>query len=190
MADIIHLQKRLQDKQDDLVTAKPWEFRRASWKSIHFVQISRADWHCYKDRTSTPWELPPHFVLKDSLKNTILGVYIYRNNGEKMREVYYLAGLIDCLVNQVNPLLRTEQINEIFKKITLLKNVLDINWYGHIDQVLLPIDNRFYNQQEYCEGLSLCKSLQDLYRLIREGTGRMFDILSSEYLFFTPGEGS
>jgi hypothetical protein len=188
MADIIQLHKKLSDR-DDVIALRPWEFRKARWKSNHFIQMSRADWHEAKYLNRGPSEFPPHLILKDSLANTIMGIYYYRNNTERMKEVYYLTGLIDCLVNQVNPLLRTFLINGIYKKISFLKDVLDVNWYGHIDQVLLPIDARFFNHEEYRRAISRSESIKDLYDLIRQGTEKMFEILSLEYLFFTPGEG-
>jgi len=121
---------------------------------------------------------------------TIQGIYINRNNERNMREVYYLAGLMDCMINQINPLLRTDLIRDIYKKAMDLKRILNLNWYGQIDQVLFPIDIRFYNQLEYREALSRARTMKDLYGFIREGTDEMFDILSLEYIFYTPGRGA
>jgi len=189
MAEIIPLHKNPSAKQDDLITARPWEFRRAPWRSSHFIQTAKSDWHGLNNLESGLSGAPPHFVLNGSLADTILGMYNHRNNAERMKEAYYLAGLIDCLINQVNPLLRTFLINDIYKKISRLKDLLNLNWYGHIDLVLLPIAPRLYNQEKYREGITNSRTLKDLYTLIRKGTGEMFDILSQEYVFFTPGEG-
>jgi len=52
---------------------------------------------------------------------TIRSIFLYRSNEEKMREVYYLAGLVDCMINRVHPLLRTDSISEMYKKIITLK---------------------------------------------------------------------
>ena len=93
------------------------------------------------------------------------------------------------MINQINPILRTDLIRDMYKKIQDLKNNLKVNWYGHIDHVLFPIDVRFYNHQEYEDELSRSKSLKEIYNLIRKGTNEMFDILSTEYVFFTPGDG-
>jgi hypothetical protein len=189
MAEIITLHKKPDVKQGDLITARPWEFRRAPWRSNHFIQVARADWHPNNpesQRTITS----PHYVLKGSLADTILGMYSHRNNADRMKEAYYLAGLIDCLVNQVNPLLRTFLINDIYKKISCLKELLNLNWYGHIDNVFLPLASSLYNREKYREGVTNSRTLKDLYTLIRKGTGEMFDILSQEYVFFTPGDGT
>lgn len=189
MAEIIQLHKRSTEKEDDLITPRPFEFRRAPWKSSHFIQVARTDWNGHNNIASEPPGVPAHFVLKGSLADTILGIYSHRNDADKMKEVYYVAGLIDCLVNQVNPLLRTFVINDIYKKISLLKGALNLNWYGHIDSVLLPMAPRMYDREKYRERIWCGRTLKDLYVLIRHGTGEMFEILSQEYIFFTPGEG-
>jgi hypothetical protein len=189
MAEIIRLHDNLIDTENDLITSKPWEFRKARWKSSYFMQMSRTDCPGLNSCSDEPPEFPLRCTLKGSLADTIQAIYNYRNNAERMKEVYYLGGLIDCLINQVNPLLRTFLINDVYKKISCLKGILDVNWYGHIDQVLLPIDARFFNHEEYRRDISSCESIKDLYAMIRQGTGKMFEILSREYLFFTPGEG-
>jgi hypothetical protein len=189
MAEIIQLHKRSAEKEDDLITSRPFEFRRAPWKSSDFFQVARSDWPGRSDPALEPPGVPPHFVLKGSLGDTIIGIYSLRNDADRMKEAYYVAGLIDCLVNQVNPLLRTFLINDIYKKISLLKGALNLNWYGHIDRVLLPLAPRLYDREKYRERITCGRTLKDLYALIRHGTGEMFEIISKEYIFFTPGEG-
>ncbi|MFC1534919.1 hypothetical protein ACFL7M_16315 [Thermodesulfobacteriota bacterium] len=189
MAKIIKFKKASETVSDSLITSRPWEFRRACWESKYFIQMLRPYWDRLENQHKESLKLPPHFVLKGGMAHTIHGMYSNRNNMEKMREVYYLAGLIDCMINQTNPLLRTDLIRDIYKRITTLKEILNINWYGHMDQVLFHIDFRFYNYHDYSHRLSEVGIMKGLYQLIREETNKMFDILSSEYIFFTPGEG-
>jgi len=49
------------------------------------------------------------------------------------------------MINQVNPVLRTDVLRDMYKKIFAMKADLNIHWHGSLDQVLLPIDVRFYN---------------------------------------------
>jgi len=118
---------------------------------------------------------------------TIQALFASRANEEKMREVYYLAGLMDCMINRVNPLLRTDLIRDMYKKVATLKSILNTDWYGSVDQILFPLDPRLYNPSEYVECLSKAETMKDLYAVIRDGTDEMFDILSLEYVFYTPG---
>ena len=191
MGKIINFRKKSESARDDVITSDPWEFRRAEWNSEYFILILKSHWEEMESRREKISKPPPScFVLKDSMANTINGIYAYRDNIEKMREVYYLAGLIDCMINQVNPLLRTDHIGPMYSKVTTLKRVLAVSWYGPLDQVLFPIDSRFYSLHKYRDGLSRAVTMKELYRLIREGTDEMFDILSERYIFFTPGEGA
>jgi hypothetical protein len=181
---------------DNVITLKPWEFRTADWESRQFIQMlksqsAKLEKHRKEvyEKGSRVSQIPPHFVLKGSMAYTVQGVYSYRTNEAKMREVYYLAGLIDCMINRVAPLLRTDVIKDIYKKVMTLKTLLNMTWYSSFDQVLFPLDSEFFNEYEYRNRISEASSAQELYRLIRESTDEMFDILALEYTFYTPARG-
>ncbi|RJR29001.1 MAG: hypothetical protein C4576_35840 [Desulfobacteraceae bacterium] len=184
--------------KDGLITGSPLEFRRASWESAHFLQMLKSQSEKLEQHRKEVqekggegvWHLPPHYVLRGGLACTIAGLYRHRENEEKMRDVYYLAGLVDCMVNQVNPVLRTGLIHGLYQKVMTLRTILGINWYGPIDQVLFPLDTQFYNEMEYRQVLTDTKEMSLLYQIIREGTDEMFDILSLEYCFYAPGRFS
>ena len=91
------------------------------------------------------------------------------------------------MINQVNPVLRTDVLRGMYNRIFELKQELNTHWYGPLDQVLLPIDSHLYNEAEYRARLQQAGSMKELYAAIREGTGEMFDILSLEYVFYCPG---
>jgi hypothetical protein len=197
MGKIIHFK----DKglpPDNLITAKPLEFRAADWESGHFIQMLKPQSDALEKHRKEIHEkgeagvhhLPSHYVLGGSMAYTIRSIFLYRANEEKMREVYYLAGLMDCMINSVHPLLRTDELGEMYKKIVTLKTLLSANWYGTLDQVLFPLDVQFYDDGEYRDRLSRAATMKDLYHVIREQTDDMFDILSLEYVFYTPGRGA
>jgi hypothetical protein len=197
VAKIIEFKEKPPAPPDNLLTSKPWEFRCADWGSQHFVQMlrsqsARLEEHrreVYEQGAQGIWHLPPHFVLKGGMAYTIQAVYIHRLSERKMREVYYLAGLIDCMINRTNALLRTDLIRDMYRKVMTLKNVLNMNWYGSLDQVFLPLDTAYFDDSEYKEALGKATTMKELYRTIRDGTDNMFDILSFEYVFYTPGRG-
>jgi hypothetical protein len=197
MGKIIHFKDKGLTR-DNLITAKPFVFRAADWESGHFIQMLKSQSEVLENHRKELHEkgesgvqhLPPHYVLGGSMAYTIRSIFMYRSNEEKMREVYYLAGLMDCMINRVHPLLRTENIAEMYKKIVTLKTLLSANWYGSLDQVLFPLDVHFYDDGEYRDRLSRATTMKDLYHVIREQTDDMFDILSLEYVFYTPGRGA
>lgn len=197
MGEIIKLKEKDEGPPDNLIASEPWEFRKADWESKHFIQMpksqsARLETHrkeIYQRGDKGVWHLPAHFTLRGGMAYTIQAIYTNRNSERKMREVYYLAGLIDCMINQVNPLLRTDLIRDMYKKVMALKNELNINWYGQLDQVLFPVDDQYYSATEYRQTLSRARSMKELYHLIGEGIEEMFDILSLEYVFYSPGRG-
>jgi hypothetical protein len=197
MADIIQFHDRQRAVPGDLICARPFEFRRSSWVSTHFTQMLRplsdnmqAEQEARHENGKThPLQLPPHFTLAGGLSQTMRCLYINREDEARMRKVYYLVGLMDCMINQVNPVLRTDLLRDMYKKVFRMKQELDIRWYGPLEQVLLPIDSQFHDEQAYRAALKRAESLKELYDVIKTGTENMFDILSLEYVFYCPNTG-
>ena len=189
MGKVIHFSNHPDKIQNGLITLSPLEFRKPEWPSKYFTQSLKKDFQEFREKGETMNEPPPGYLLKDSLSNTIHSVFCFKDNLENMKEVYYLTGLIDCIINQTNPLLRTDSIGDMYKKIKTFKEILGVNWYGKMENVLLPIDKDLFNLDDYRAGLSGAETMKDLYSLIRSGTEEMFSILAEEYVFFLPGDG-
>lgn len=197
MGKVIELQPILNQVAGNLITSKPWEFRTPHWETAHFIQMSKShsgklecDFKCdFRKGHKNVRQLPPHLLLKGSMSYTIRAMFLYRENEEKMREVYYLTGLMDCMINQVNPILRTHILRSMYKKALAMKEDLNIHWYGPFDHILLPIDSRFYSASEYRSSLNRAPTMKELYHAIYKGTAEMFDIISLEYVFYCSGMG-
>ena len=197
MAKVITLEPKSEGPPDNVISLEPLEFRKADWETTQFVQMGRTSSDKFESHRQEAFkrgdkrvsQLPPHYSLTGGMAHTIRAMYNYRENEEKMREVYYLMGLVDCMINQVNPILRTDLIRAIYKEVFKLREALKVHWYGPITQILLPIDPMFYNEFEYKALLSGAGTMKDLYRVIRDGTEEMFDILSLEYVFYCPSAG-
>jgi len=189
MGKVINLQQEPKESPGNLITSSPWEFRKPFWETTHFHQMLKSQSAKLESCREKPCDLPPHFPLKRGLAHTIRAMYTYRESERKMREVYYLTGLMDCMINQVSPILRTDILRSMYKKIFEIKAVYRVNWYGPLDQVLLPVDSLFFNNSEYQASLSNARTMKELYLEIRKGTDEMFDILSLEYAFYCPKTG-
>ena len=189
MGKVIDLHNRRKVPSEGLIVPEPWRFRKGLWRTSRFVQMrSRlAEPLEYKSEgLATP---PPHFSLRGGMSFTIRSMYVNRGDEKKMREVYYLVGLTDCMINQVHPLLRTDLLWAMYKKIFSMKEALNVHWHGNLDQVLLPLDLEFFDDISYRASLTKAETMKELYEAIREGTDEMFDILSLEYTFFSPWMG-
>lgn len=197
MGKLIHMPRRAPSPRRNVIIEGPWEFRRAHWESNHFVQMLRdfADrWEKELgvpdlDQTPIVAPLPPHFNLSGGTAYTIRGMCALRGDETKMREAYYLAGLLDCLINQVNPILRTDILRDLYRKVFDLKEELQMHWYGPLDQVLLPIDSKFYSDAEYRVSVKRAATMKELYQCIRRGVDEMFAILGRHYVFYCPRVG-
>ncbi len=197
MGKIIKLENKREKPPDNLITKAPWEFRKAEWQTSQFIQISRRYAENLQHQIAEILQkqdkaiktIPSHHVLKGGLEYTVRAVFACRENEEKMREVYYFIGLMDCMINQVNPILRTDLVRGLYKKVLGMKDKFNIHWHGPLDQVLLPIDSIYYNDTEYRSALKSAESMKELYMSIRRGTDEMFDILSLKYVFYCPGIG-
>jgi len=195
MGKVIDLEERMKRPADNLITSGPWEFRKADWGSMYFIQMSKAQSRKFEMARlengpgSPDSYLSAHFSLKGSVGYSIRAMYAHRKSREKMKEIYYLIGLIDCMINRINPILRTDLLRDMYKKICIIKERFAVNWHGHIDQVLLPIDSRYFNESEYKISLNNAGSMKELYHVIRNGTDEMFDVISNEYVFYCPDAG-
>jgi hypothetical protein len=197
MGQVIDIRKGRGHPLDNLITRTPLEFRWAGWKVSHLVQMLKSQSsHLENHREAVHacggtgvWEVPSHFSLTGGLAHTIRALWANRHSERKMRDIYYLAGLMDCMINQVNPILRTDLLRDLYKKVFALKESLTVNWYGPLDQVLLPTHPHFFNESAYRSAVARAATMKDLYGIIERETAEMFDILSLEYVFYCPGPG-
>jgi hypothetical protein len=197
MGKLIPLEGKIQGTKGNLISLVPWEFRKAGWEGGHFIQMSKT--HSVKlesccqetSRVSSVGiqHLPAHFTLREGMVYTIRSMYAHREHEDEMRDVYYLTGLMDCMINRISPILRTDLLRAMYKRVLELKKALNVHWYGPLDQVLLPIESRFYDQSGYCSTLNCAHTMKALYQAIRHGTDEMFDILSLNYVFYCPSSG-
>lgn len=196
MARIIPMPGRHPEKESSVIVSRPLEFRRVCRPSMNFIQIPRRRAEefeaLFKDgchgfdpaaEAGLGWE------LTCGREHTIRGLFINRNSEDTMRRVYHLAGLIDCMINQVSPLLRTDLLRSLYKETFALKSTLGMEWSGRLETVLLPIEERYFSEAEYRETLRRAETMKELYSGIENGTSEMFGILGEKYVFYCPGAG-
>jgi hypothetical protein len=189
MGKVIDLHKRGKGPSTGSTPPDPWRFRRGLWRTSGFAQIRLSLAETLEYTPEGLATLPPHFSLKGGMSYTIRAMYMNRRDEVKMREIYYLVGLTDCMINQVHPILRTDLLWGMYKKVFAMKKAFKVHWHGNLDQVLLPIDLEFFDDISYRTSLAKAETMKELYGAIREGTDEMFDILSLEYVFFSPWMG-
>ena len=194
MGKVIRLPGKRRKTDGNLISSIPWEFRKARWKGEYFIQMSKPQSVKLESRQpEVPRKgadglrhLPFHISLRGGMGYTIRAMYAHRENEDKMREVYFLTGLLDCMINRTSPVLRTDLLRAMYKNVFERKAALNVHWYGPLDQVLLPIESRFYDQSRYGATLNDAPTMKALYQAVRQGTDEMFDVLSFNYVFYCP----
>ena len=197
MARIIQMPLRRPGRDDGIIASTPLEFRKGQRPSLCFIQVPREKAPGFEtcsrggcgghpvagEAASWGWD------LVGGRENTILALFVNRGSEEKMRLVYYLAGLVDCMINQVNPLLRTDLLRSLYKKVFELKQSLGVDWSGRLDSVLLPIEPLYFSEERYRDRLQKAETMKELYGVIDDGTGEMFRLLGERYVFYCPAAG-
>ena len=54
---------------------------------------------------------------------------------------------------------------------------------------IFPVDDQFHNSREYRDMLPKARTMKELYSYIRQGNDETSDVLSLEYVFYSPGRG-
>ena len=96
--------------------------------------------------------VPNHITLKDGVEFTLRGLLRHRENPERMREVYYLAGLMECLMKVEQPVLRTALVRTYYQTVLDLKERLGVNWHGKSQYFLFPLFPMHYDLNSFFQG--------------------------------------
>jgi len=133
-----------------------------------------------------PAGTPNHFPLHHGTDTTLWALYRWRHDADRMRDVYYLAGLMECMILVPHPILRTVMVRTFYRALEKLKEELQVKWHGHVHHFLLPMATYHRIENDFSRRLQEAETLQELFQAIREETEEQFLILGSEYAFYLP----
>lgn len=192
MGEIIQLHDPHRIPPDNLLCLAPWEFRRADWGVAYIVQMSKAAAaqlerqraEAYRRGFQGTAEIPAHLALTDGPRDTVLALLAHRADEDSMREIYYLAGLTDTMINQVSGILRSDLIRAVYKTVLELKTRYRVFWHPPLQDVLLPFDPQHFNLAAYRASLREVESLKAFYRAVHTATDTMFEVLAHHYVFY------
>ncbi len=193
MADIIDLSTRFKPG-NNLIASAPLEFRRGQWLSGSAILCTReesAKLEAQRRKATTdrpPVTLVPNHVRLDGGYHfTFLWLFKFREDEERMRRLYWLAGLMECVTKAPSPVLRTDLVRRFFKIINEEREKLSVSWKGNVRDFLLPLHSEHYDPGVFIETIRNAPSLKDLLSGIEEETNSQFDILAEKYVFYVPG---
>ncbi|NLI33892.1 MAG: hypothetical protein GX422_14105 [Deltaproteobacteria bacterium] len=184
-----------QAEKENLIVARPLEFRRGDWQSGFAIMCTRAESERYEahrlEATRIPGHrhirhVPNHIRLDGGYHFTTLGLYRYRDEEEKMRRVYRLAGLMECVTGVCSPILRTDLLRKFYKDILREREELHVVWRGNVNHFLLPLSPDHYNANHFHHAVVNASTLKDLFATIESETNVQFHVISHHYVFYLP----
>lgn len=194
MAELIHLPRRLPPR-DNLIVSTPLEFRRGEWRRGFTMMCTRPESARYEAHLEEAPKttgrrhaatLPTHFTLDGGYHYTLLGLFRYRGDESRMRRVYRLAGLMECVTNAPSPILRTDLLRRFYRTILEEREELKVIWRGRTSHFLFPLHPEYYNPNLFLHAVAAAGSLKDLFEAVRAQTDAQFTLLSSNYVFYVP----
>jgi hypothetical protein len=115
-----------------------------------------------------------------------MGLYRLREREDRARDLYRLAGLMECVVNGSSPLLRTDLLRSVYKTIMDLRRDLDFSWRGDSNEFLLPLHPHLYHRSHFFAKLNQADTLKAFYDVVKRETEVQFDFLAADYVFYLP----
>ncbi|MBI4775354.1 MAG: hypothetical protein HY788_14490 [Deltaproteobacteria bacterium] len=193
MADIIQFRPE-SEADDNLITRKPLEMRWGDWQGGSPMQLLKEEsrrFEQYREESRKkghpyPPKTPNHFSLHHGTDATLWALYRWRRDADHMRDVYYLAGLMECMILVPHSILRTVMVRAFYKTLEKLKEELRVKWHGQVHHFLLPMATYHRSENDFSRHLQGAETLQELFQAIREETDEQFLILGSEYAFYLP----
>jgi len=182
-------------ERENLITDRPFEFRQGDWQSGHAMMCTRRESEKYeahrKEALGTEGHhhiryVPNHFRLDGGCHFTLLGLFRYRTDEEKMRRVYRLAGLMECVTNESSPILRTDLLRRFYKDILDERDELQVIWRGNVRHFLFPLHSDYHNPNHFQHAVGNASTLKALFEAIESETNEQFDIISIHYVLYLP----
>ena len=192
MADILDLTSRLKPG-NNLIAASPLELRKGEWLSGSAILCTREESEKLesqrkKSTAARPLMtlVPDHRTLDGGCHYTCLHLVRFREDETRMRRLYRLAGLMECVTGAPSPVLRTDLVRRFFKIINEEREKLAVSWKGNVRSFLLPLRTEHYNPEVFLETIVAAPSLKELLSGIERETDAQFDLLAAHYVFYVP----
>jgi len=179
--------------KSNLVCAKPLCFRCCDWGGVEPAQVSLPESNKYESRRKKallqgePLSFaPPCLTLRGSLAYTAQALFSRRDDEKAMREVYFLAGLMELATGLAHDVLRTDMIHRLFGVIGEISADLGLQWPSWQEGFLLLLTDREYPRSHLADRLARAETLKELLETLRQETDVQFDLAAQGYVYYVP----
>ncbi len=180
---------------DTLLCRRPLEFRLGNWPTGFALLCTRGEARRFEhrlqqqagDSQSDPIvKVANHIRLDDGCHFTVQGLFRHRRDEDRMRRVYRLAGLMECVTSVSSPVLRTDLLRHVYRTILDERAALAVAWRGNVTHYLLPLYCQHYNRDLFFHRVRTAESLKAFYSVIADETEEQFRVLSRDYVIYVP----
>lgn len=177
-----------------VISDSPYRLRWGDWRTAHIIQVHVHPAAIYEDQRQEALaqgrdpggQMPPHFVLDGGMHETAQAFLRHRQNEEALREVTYLAALMEALVNTPCAILRTDLIRRVYQEVEGLSQRLGLRWRGRAGHFLLPLNEDAGNPQALEQRVAPLDNLQEFFRTLKEIAGQRHQALAKGYVIYYP----
>jgi len=181
---------------DNTLSLEPFCFRRAGWLLSAPAQVARPQAEVYQERrrqalkAGQPADFTPSYLtLKGSLAQTLGALFRFRDDESQMRQVYFLAGLMEAATGLSHDLLRSDLIRRVFAEIEENSTRLQVRWQSWDQGFLLPICTQGENLSTAArlqQNLGRARTLKEFLVRLKEETDAQFDLAGRRFIYYLP----
>lgn len=179
---------------DHIICQKPLRLRWGDWQTPHVIQVHVGSAAVYEDQRAEDLaagrplghQMPAHFTLDGGMNETALALLRHRASEESLRQVSYLAGLMECLTNIPCAILRTDLIRRVYQEAQQLIREYNLNWRGRVGHFLLPVMEDAQDPKRLEKAVRDIDSLKDFFSTVRLITDQRHDALAKDFVFYFP----
>ena len=194
MAKILSFPGGRSEPPDNNIALKPIRFRRAEWATDTPIQCGlhqAAEFEHHRQEVWRPGhghiqKLPAHIAVTGGAGVTLRHLFKRRSDAEAMRQVYFLAALMETIINLACPILRTDLIRNVYQRIHDLSAEYGVQWHGHSSSFLLALPPNVYPPNLMSQALAEVENLQVFYDTIRREADAQFDLIARHFIFYVP----
>ena len=194
MAKVITLPDRA-GADDNTLSRKPFCFRRAGWLLSAPAQVARPEAEVYQERRRQALEagqpadfIPSYLTLRGSLAQTLGALFRFRDDEPRMRQAYFLAGLMEMATSLSHDVLRSDLIRRVFAEIEENSARLKVRWQSWDQGFLLPLylsgENLPAARLQW--SLGRAGTLKELLASLRGETDAQFDLAGRRFVYYLP----
>lgn len=182
------------DPDEHIICQKPLRLRWGDWHTPHVIQVHVGSAALYEHQREQDlaagrrlgYQMPSHFTLDGGMHETALALMRHRHSEESLRQVGFLAGLMECLINVPCAILRTDLIRRVYQEVQELSRQLGLAWRGRVGHFMLPVMEDAQDPKHLEIAVRDIDNLKGFFTTVRAITDRRYTALAKDFVIYYP----